>query len=76
MNDTKRATIYFDPNLHRALKLKAAEADQSISEIVNKAVGLSLAEDAIDLDAIKDRADHSERSFSTFVRGLRKDGLI
>lgn len=76
MNDAKRATIYFDPNLHKALKLKAADSDQSISDIVNKAVSLSLAEDAIDLDAIKERGDHSERSFSTFVRELRKDGLI
>jgi len=76
MNDVKRATIYFDPNLHKALKLKAAQSDQSISDIVNKAVGLSLAEDAIDLDAIKKRANHSEKTFSTFVRELRKDGLI
>ena len=76
MSDIKRATIYFDPNLHKALKLKAAESGQSISDIVNKAVGLSLAEDAIDLDAIKERSDHSERGFSTFVRELRKNGLI
>lgn len=76
MGDTKRATIYLDPNLHKALKLKAAESDQSISDIVSKAISLSLAEDAVDLDALKERAGHSERSFSTFVRELRKDGLI
>jgi len=76
MNDTKRSTIYLDPKLHKALKLKAAESDQTISDLVNKAVGLSLAEDAIDLEAIRERKDHSERSFSSFVRELRKDGLI
>lgn len=76
MSDIKRVTVYFDPELHKALKLKAAEQDESISNIVNKAVGLSLAEDAIDLEAIEERKDHSKRSFATFVRELRKDGLI
>jgi hypothetical protein len=76
MGDIKRATIYLDPKLHRALKLKAAESDQTISDLVNKAIGLSLAEDAIDLEAIKEQKSNHERDFSTFVRGLRKDGLI
>jgi predicted HicB family RNase H-like nuclease len=40
----KRATIYFDPDLHRALRLKAAETDQSVSDLVNRAVQLSLSE--------------------------------
>lgn len=53
MSNIKRVTVYFDPELHKALKLKAAEQDESISNIVNKAVGLSLAEDAIDLEATK-----------------------
>ena len=43
----KRATIYFDPDLHRALRLKAAETDQSVSDLVNRAVKLTLAEDEI-----------------------------
>jgi predicted HicB family RNase H-like nuclease len=51
-----RATIYFDPDLHRALRLKAAEMDQSVSELVNEAVKLSLAEDAEDLAAFEARA--------------------
>ncbi len=72
----KRATIYLDPKLHRALKLKAAESDQSMSDLVNKAVSLSLAEDALDLEAIRERKKHSERSFASFVRDLRKDGTI
>jgi len=76
MSESKRATIYLDSNLHRALKLKAAESDQTMSDLVNKAVSLSLAEDAVDLEALKDRKKHSERNFSSFVRELRKDGLI
>ena len=46
---TKRATVYFDPDLHRALRVKAAEVDRSMSDLVNEAVMLSLAEDAEDL---------------------------
>lgn len=76
MNDLKRATIYLAPKLHKALKLKAAESDQTISELINKAVSLSLAEDAIDLESFEDRKNQSERIFSTFVRELRKNGLI
>jgi len=48
---TKRATIYIDPELHRALRMKAAETSSSISELVNNAVKLALTEDAEDLAA-------------------------
>jgi len=54
-NQNKRATIYFDPDIHLALRLKAAETDRSVSELVNEAVGLSFAEDADDLAAFADR---------------------
>jgi len=76
MSDSKRATVYLDPNIHKALKLKAAESDQTISDLVNRAVSLSLAEDAVDLEALRERKKHSERNFSSFVRELRKDGLV
>jgi hypothetical protein len=52
----KRATIYFDPDLHRALRLKAAAMAQSVSELVNRPVKLSLAEDEEDLAAFAARA--------------------
>ena len=48
-NDNKRATIYFDPELHRALRLKAAETERSVSELVNEAVKLALVEDVSSL---------------------------
>ena len=50
----KRATVYFDPALHKALRLKAAETDRSLSDIVNEAVKLSLLEDAEDLAAFEE----------------------
>lgn len=52
---TKKATIYPDPMLHKALRLKAAETSRSVSELVNRAVRLSLAEDAEDLAAFEER---------------------
>ena len=72
----RRATIYLDPQLHRALKLKAVQTDRSISDLVNQAVQQSLAEDASDLQAIDDRKDQADRDFSAFVRDLRRNGLV
>jgi len=74
MPSTKRATVYLDADLHRALRLKAAEADCSISELVNDAIRESLREDAEDLAAIADRVSEPTRSFETFVAELRERG--
>ena len=73
---SKRATIYFDEPTHRALRLKAAETDQSISDLVNAAVRRALAEDAEDLQAFRDRADEPVLKFEDFVRGLRERGEL
>jgi hypothetical protein len=72
----KRATVYFDPNIHKALKLKSIETSKSISELVNEAVKSALAEDAEDILAFEDRADESLISFSDIVKRLKKDGRI
>ena len=72
----KRATVYFDPNIHKALKLKSIETSKSISELVNEAVKSALAEDAEDIIAFEDRADESLISFSSLVKRLKKDGRI
>ncbi len=72
----KRATIYFDPDLHRALRLKAAETEQSLSELVNEAVKLSLAEDAEDLAAFEARASEPDLSFEEVLKDLRQRGKI
>ena len=76
MNQLKRSTIYFDPALHHALRLKAAATDRSISEIVNDAVRAALAEDAEDLAAFDERMDEPSVSLETVVRDLRKRGRI
>lgn len=72
----KRATVYFDPALHRALRVKAAETDRSLSDIVNEAVKLSLLEDAEDLAAFEERAPEPSLSFEDVVKDLRRSGSI
>ena len=76
MDDIRRATIYFEPDLHRALKLKAAATDQSISEMVNHAVRLTMAEDAEDLMALEERAAEDGLDFAAFVKSLRRSGKL
>ena len=73
---TKRSTIYFNPSIHRALKLKAAETDSSISDLVNDAVRRSLAEDAEDLAAFEVRAEEPNLSFEQVVKSLKRSGKI
>lgn len=75
-NTQKRATVYFDPALHRALRVKAAETDRSLSDIVNEAVKLSLQEDADDLAAFDERANEPSLSFEEVVKDLKRSGSI
>ncbi len=72
----KRATVYFDPQIHRGLRLKAAETDRSISDLVNDAVKLSLAEDAEDLAAFKERGNEPNLAFEDVLNDLRKRGKL
>jgi hypothetical protein len=76
MSSTKRATVYFDPSLHRALRLKAAETDRSLSELVNAAIRQSLAEDASDLTAFEARAKEPALAFEAVVKDLRRRGKL
>ena len=73
---TKRATIYFDPDIHKALRLKAAETSSSITELVNAAVREALAEDAEDLAAFETRVNEPLVSYDAMVKKLKKDGHI
>ncbi len=76
MSTPKRATVYFDPEIHRALRLKAATSDKSISDMVNDAVKLALAEDAEDLAAFEERKREPSLDFEQFVKALRRRGKI
>jgi len=72
----KRATIYFDADLHRALRVKAAETEKSVSELVNEAVKLSLAEDAEDLAAFEERRHEPNLPFEDVLKDLKLRGKI
>ena len=73
---SKRATIYFDETTHKALRLKAAETDQSMSDLVNDAVLRSLAEDADDLATFRERAAEPSLAFEEFVLDLKRRGRL
>ncbi len=72
----KRATVYLDSQIHMALRLKAAETERSISDLVNEAVKSSLAEDADDLAAFRARAAEPNLRFEDIVKDLRKRGKL
>jgi len=72
----KRATVYLDPDLHKALRLKSAETSRSISELVNNAIKEALAEDAEDIAAFEERAREPLISYDEMVKRLKRDGRI
>ncbi len=73
---TKRATVYLEPNLHKALRLKAVETSRSVSELLNDAIRNELAEDAADLDALDTRKNEPTMAFEDFVKELKRHGKI
>ncbi len=73
---SKRTTVYFDPALHRALRLKAAETDQSLSDLVNAAVRETLIEDAEDLEAFEARSSEPSLSFQEVLKDLKRRGKL
>jgi len=76
MSPQKRATVYFDPDIHRALRLKAVETNRSISDLVDEAVRVALAEDAEDLAAFEERALEPNLVFEEVVKDLSRRGKI
>ena len=74
--ESKRVTVYFNPDLHKALKLKAVETSRSLSDLVNEAVREALAEDAEDLNAFEERADEPLISYEEMIKELKQDGRI
>lgn len=68
--------VYLDREIHRALKIKAAQSDSTLSQLVNDAVAAALREDLSDLEAIRKRARESSRSFEAVLKDLKRDGLL
>jgi plasmid stability protein len=74
--ENKRSTIYFDADIHKALRLKAAGTHRSVSDLVNEAVRHELAEDQEDLAALEAREGESTISYEEFLQQLKTDGKI
>jgi len=72
----KRVTVYLQPEYHRALRVKAAETEYSVSELVNEAVRNALREDSLDLEAFETRADEPSIAFEKCLQKLRRDGKL
>lgn len=76
MPSDTRTTIYLKPKIYRALKVKAATTDRSVSDLVNAAVLESLRGDALDLEAFERRAKEPSRSFEKVHEELKRDGTL
>jgi plasmid stability protein len=76
MTTSKRATIYFDPGLHAALRLKAAHSERTISELVNDAVRAALAEDQEDIKAFEDRVAEPTMTYEALLDDLKAHGRL
>ena len=74
--ETTRTTVYLERDLHRALRLRSASSEHSLSHIVNEAVRRALAEDAVDLGALSNRRNEKSVDFGSFVQGLKRVGRL
>ena len=73
---TKRATVYFDPSIYRALRIKATQSDQTVSDLVNAAVLASLSEDAEDLAAFETRSKEPDLALPDVLAALKRRGKL
>ncbi len=73
---SKRSTVYFKPEVHKALKLKAITTDLSVSELVDEAVRLLMREDQEDIFAFSERENEAEISYEALINDLKKHGKI
>lgn len=76
MSDFRRATVYLDPNLRKALRVKAAQTEKSMSELVNAAIRRSLVEDAEDLAVFDARAKEPNLVFENVLKDLKRRGKL
>ena len=73
---TKRATVYLEPQLHKALRLKSVETARSVSDLINDAIRDGMAEDADDLEAFDARKNEPTIGFENFVKELKRHGKL
>jgi hypothetical protein len=75
-NPNKRVTVYLKPEFHRALRVKSAETEYSVSDLINSAVKRALLEDAVDLEAFDKRSGERRLAFEDVIKALKRDGKL
>ncbi len=73
---SKRSTVYFEADIHQALRVKAATTHQSVSEVVNEAVRMALREDQADLNTIAQRVGEETVSYEALLEDLKTHGKL
>lgn len=76
MPTTRRTSVYLDPDLHRALRIKAAQTERTLSELANEAIRSSLEEDLEDLAAFEERRDEPSRPLEKVLADLKRRGKL
>ena len=71
-----KATLYLEESVHRAVRLKAAETQQSMSDLVNDALRAALREDLEDIADWNERRTEPTVSYDEMLKSLRADGTI
>ncbi len=71
-----RSTVYLEPDLHQALRLKSVHSQRSMSDIVNEALRQALREDQEDLAVVRGRAKEHALSYEDFLAKLKADGTL
>lgn len=75
-SDAVRSTVYLDPELHQALRLKSAHSRRTMSDLVNEALRQALREDEEDLAAVRTRAREKPLDYESFLAKLKANGAL
>tara|TARA_R100000027_G_scaffold32887_1_gene24094 strand:- start:736 stop:966 length:231 start_codon:yes stop_codon:yes gene_type:complete len=76
MGAMSKATLYLDESVHNALRIKAAETRQTMSDLVNDALKAALREDLEDISDWKKRKKEKTVSYDELLSQLQADGTI
>ncbi len=74
--ESKRSTVYFEAEIHHALKIKAASTNRSVSDVVNEAVRVALREDQEDLSAFGERVAEPTITYEALLEDLKINGKL
>ena len=71
-----KVTLNLEETILQELNLKASETKQSIAELVNDALNVSLQEDLEDIKSWEERKAEDTYSYEEFLGLLKKDEVI